>query len=93
MKYFPNFFIKNDRDNFSSHFKRPKKLENFQINSKDKKFSSRIAIIIQGPISNNSSFITETIKIYKKIFPRSLIVLSTWDDEKAKLSEIKKLKI
>jgi hypothetical protein len=93
MKLASSFFKKTDKNNFTSFFKRPKKVKHFNINSSDVSISSKIAIIIQGPILDNSNFIYETIKIYKKTFPKSLIILSTWDDEIEKLKEIKKLRI
>ena len=93
MKLASSFFKTTDGKNYTSFFKRPKKAKHYNINSTDASISSKIAIIIQGPILDNSNFIYETIKIYKKIFPKSLIILSTWDDEIEKLKKIKKLKI
>jgi len=56
------------------------------------------AIILQGSITNYENFVIETIKIYSKIFPNSLIILSTWQDEinnnfLSKINHIKNLKI
>ena len=93
MKLASSFFKTTDKNNYTSFFKRPKNSKHFNINSTDVSISSKIAIIIQGPILDNSNFIYETIKIYKKTFPKSLIILSTWDDEIEKLKKIKKLKI
>ena len=39
------------------------------------------AIVIQGPLCAKNDFTLETIRLYKKIFPGSFIILSTWDDE------------
>ena len=58
--------------------------------------NSNIGIILQGPISVNSDngeFVYETIKIYKKIFPNVLIVLSTWEMNENNLQKFNKLKI
>ena len=93
MKLASSFFKTTDKKNYTSFFKRPKKAKDYNINSTDASISSKIAIIIQGPVLDNSNFIYETIKIYKKTFPKSLIILSTWDDEIEKLKEIKKLQI
>ena len=76
MKLASSFFKTTDKNNYTSFFKRPKNSKHFNINSTDVSISSNIAIIIQGPIPDNSNFIYETIKIYKKTFPKSLIILS-----------------
>jgi hypothetical protein len=36
--------------------------------------------VIQGPVLSNDSFTLETIRLYKKIFPQTVIILSTWED-------------
>ncbi len=43
--------------------------------------SKDTAIIIQGPVANYENFVIDTIKIYLKIFPETLLILSTWEDE------------
>lgn len=66
---------------FLSYSLRPKfskdtfKNTTFSHNNKD------TAIILQGPVASYEKFVIETIKIYSKIFPDTLIVLSTWRDE------------
>ena len=50
-----------------------------------------IAILIQGPIQKQDNFTLETIKIYKKIFPSILIVLSSWKSDD--INDIKKLNL
>ncbi len=44
----------------------------------------KMAIILQGPLARASNFTLETVKLYKKIFPQTFIIVSTWDDENAK---------
>lgn len=39
---------------------------------------SEFAIIIQGQIKNE--FTTESVKIYKKLFPKAVLIISTWDN-------------
>ena len=39
------------------------------------------AFIIQGPINKEYNYTIETIKLYRKIFPDVLLIVSTWDDE------------
>lgn len=47
----------------------------------------KVAIVIQGPIIYDQNFTLETIKIYKKLFPFTIIILSTWIYEDAKYVE------
>jgi len=42
---------------------------------------SNIAIVIQGPIIKENDFTFESVRLYKKIFHKSKIILSTWNDE------------
>ena len=61
------FLIDLTKDNYLTYHLRPKKSENFPLESTcetDEKF----AIIIQGPIQDKFFFLKNTIDIYKKIF-------------------------
>ena len=58
-----------------------------------KKNSSKIAIIIQGPIVDNSNFTTETIKFYLHNYPYIPIIISTWEGDAEKLKDIFKKEI
>ena len=73
---------KNKENNiFLSYTFRPKLEKHTFKNINFKNNSKNIAIIIQGPIKNYENFVIETIKLYLKIFPETLIILSTWNDE------------
>lgn len=37
-----------------------------------------LAIVIQGPVDKEFNFTIETVKIYKKLFPESHIIISSW---------------
>lgn len=51
-----------------------------------------LAIVIQGPIDNEFDFTIETVKIYKKLFPNSYIIISSWKDMPSeKENELKSL--
>ena len=53
--------------------------------------NKKFAIIIQGNIGDYFSFLLESINIYKKIFPNTLIIVSTWEDEDtSKINELKR---
>ncbi|MCF6276332.1 MAG: WavE lipopolysaccharide synthesis family protein [Candidatus Magasanikbacteria bacterium] len=52
---------------------------------------SKVAIIIQGPLLKKNNFTLETVRLYKKIFNKYAIILSTWEDEDVDyINEIKK---
>jgi len=42
---------------------------------------NEFAIVIQGPISEG--FTPETVRIYKRLFPKAALIVSTWDDTDA----------
>jgi len=70
-------------DNFITYHSRPKLScnvadEPFQVNSPD---SHKCAIVLQGPLISKNNFTLETVNLYKKHFPQSCIILSTWSDE------------
>jgi len=48
------------------------------------------AIVVQGPIIENNNFTLETIRLYKKIFKKAKIIVSTWKD--TSISFIEKFK-
>ncbi len=53
----------------------------------------KTAIVIQGPLIDKFSFTMETIKLYKRIFPELLLIVSTWKNEDSELiKKIRKLK-
>lgn len=43
--------------------------------------TSETAIVIQGPIELRSDFTLETIRHYRQAFPRSPLIVSTWESE------------
>jgi WavE lipopolysaccharide synthesis len=50
------------------------------------------AIVLQGIIEIRDNFTIETVKLYKKIFPGAIIIISTWDyTDKDLLEEFKSL--
>ncbi len=42
---------------------------------------TNVCIVIQGPLKKEDDFSFETIKLYKKYYPNTPIVVSTWDTE------------
>jgi hypothetical protein len=49
-----------------------------------------IGILIQGPLTDNESVrqVEKSIRIYKEIFPRSPIVVSTWDGSRSLVEQL-----
>lgn len=80
IKYEKGFLIDFTFDNFVSYTLRPKKSKNIEID-KEKYDNQSTAIIIQGSIYGIKDFVIETIKLYKKLFHNTTIILSIWDDE------------
>ena len=76
------------RNFFISFTIRPKYSNQINYISENNK---NIGIIIQGTVSDQKNFLLETLKIYKKIFKNSYIVVSTWKNEKKHKNELKKI--
>jgi hypothetical protein len=74
------FIIDNTKNNYLTYHLRPKKAEDFNLESTCK-IDEKIAIIIQGPIQEKFDFLKNTLEIYKKIFKNSIIIISTWKSE------------
>lgn len=67
------------KDGFFTYHYRPKKAEkvlNYMPES-----MPNVCIVIQGPIKKEDNFTIETIKLYKKYYRKTPIVVSTWDTE------------
>lgn len=67
-------------DNYFCYKLRPKKADYFiPTNIKTTTTPGEFAIILQGLVEMRDEFTFETIKLYKKLFPGSIIIVSTWD--------------
>lgn len=63
---------------YYTYWTRPKKAENVECESS---IQPETAILIQGPIKYEDDFTFETVKLYKKMFPQSPLIVSTWSNE------------
>jgi hypothetical protein len=63
---------------FTYHF-RPRMDCDFKLKS-NVESCANMSIVIQGSLGNDV-FVVDTVKIYKRLFPNSQIIVSTWDDE------------
>ena len=77
------FVLDGTLNNYLTFHLRPKKSSDFNLVSTEI-LGEKIGIIIQGNIGKNFNFLKETLKIYEKIFPKTLIIVSTWKSEDQK---------
>ena len=77
-----DFILSFSRSNYISYFVRPKYSKNFKQISTEEIDLKEFGIIIQGPVTNKKelNFLKETLKIYKLIFPKTFIIISTWEN-------------
>lgn len=68
---------------------RPVKTSRISCLSQDLKQLEKISIVLQGPLQTKNNFTLETVKLYKKYYPLSPIIISTWDNSDIQL--IKKI--
>lgn len=61
----------------------PKKSENYILLPELSYFKeeSETAIVMQGPLMNTEEFTLETLKMYRRFYPKVTIILSTWVDQ------------
>jgi hypothetical protein len=89
LKFYFNAWRNRDKFFITSHL-RPKFAARVNVWPDELKQTPKCAIIIQGPLLRENNFTLETIRLYKKIFPGSDIIISTWDTEEK--SYVKKIK-
>lgn len=76
---------------FVSYCFRPKKAEDFISKEKMSPNAEKFAIIMQGPLIRKDNFTLETVRLYAKLFPGVLVIVSTWDtEEKTYVDQIEK---
>jgi len=81
-----------EEDIFYTYHKRPKNSTGCGLSYQFKPCVEKNAIVVQGPLMHSDDFTYESLKLYRKHFPDTLIILSTWKDEDAvKLSAIEQL--
>lgn len=92
LNIFLYFFEKIFKNNLTFHI-RPKLEKNITINSSyvSNNKSELMGIVMQGPLILEDSYTLETLKLYKKLFASSRIILSTWNTEDSSTLEAIKL--
>lgn len=73
-------------DNYSNYKLTPKKTSSY-IPSRIKTDSKpgELAIVLQGIVSTKDDFTLESVRLYKKIFPGAIIIISTWENTAKKV--------
>jgi hypothetical protein len=67
------------QDVFLTTHRRPKRARNIG-NISSVSPSRRTAIAMQGPIVAADDFTCETVRLYRKMFPETCLIVSTWED-------------
>jgi hypothetical protein len=72
-------------EKFSSYYltflNRPKQTSAMDLWPDNRAIQEKVAIVIQGPLLHEYAFTLETVRLYKKIFPKAIIIVSTWKGE------------
>ena len=76
------------KNSYFTYHLRPKYASDVKTQNTEVISEQKMAIIIQGPIVYDENFTIESIKLYRKLHPNSVVILSTWhsEDEKIVLS-------
>lgn len=69
------------RGQFTTVHRRPIYAKSYFLTSDAVTDNVKIAIVLQGPLVRVNDFTLETVKLYKKIFPQTVVIISTWEDE------------
>ncbi len=66
---------------YLSIFKRPKYSENVVSIEEKTEIQKKCAIVMQGPLAKKDDFTINTVRIYKKLYPGIIVIVSTWEGE------------
>ena len=67
-------------DQYSLLYQRPKKAACMEIED-GTEIQRKTAIVMQGPLTIEGSFTLETVRMYQKLFPNTIVIISTWTGE------------
>lgn len=79
-----------EKDAIFTYHVRPQKAEDYEVKTVDLTYGKKVCILLQGNICYKYNFTYETLKLYRKLYPNCLLVLSTWNNENRDL--LKKIK-
>ena len=72
-------------DTFCSIYSRPKYASQVVSVERETDIRRKTAIIMQGPLVRKDDFTVETVKIYGKLYPGAIVIVSTWNSESQEL--------
>lgn len=79
---------------FFSVVKREKKSKYIHSNPDVNELQKKVAIVMQGPVILKENFTYQTLCIYKKRYPNTKLILSTWEDTDSKvISKFKNINV
>ena len=79
--------IESLKDSFATYHLRPRRAANIGTRADALISEPKTAIVIQGGLAEQHDFTLETIRLYKKHFPNAILILSTWEGERAEYIE------
>lgn len=74
-------------DHYLSLLRRPKRAKQFVSIEESTPIRRKTAIVMQGPLISKDDFTVETVRIYHKIYPGVVVIVSTWEDEDQEILE------
>jgi len=74
-------------DEYVSLYRRPKTSSQIVLIEQPNEINKVSAIVMQGPLCGEDNFTAETVRLYGKLYPDVLVVVSTWKDEDSKIIE------
>lgn len=78
--------VRHNTDDYFTYALRPKYADSVTLFSSSQNIQSKeTAILIQGKAVEQDDFTLETVRLYKKYFPESKIIVSTWLDTDKKI--------
>lgn len=66
---------------FISESIRPRSIQNYHPHWVPDSHHDDVAIVLQGGLGPDPSFVAGTVAYYRQIFPHSAVIVSTWSDE------------
>lgn len=66
---------------YLSVFRRPKYPEDVVSIEEETEIQRKCAIVMQGPLEKKDNFTLNTIRIYRKLYPGVMVIVSTWEGE------------
>ena len=72
---------------YMAYIIRPKNADQVVSIEESDTYTETTGIIMQGPLKQENNFTVETVKLYAKMYPGATVIISTWNNENAKIIE------